>query len=134
MIVAITGLAFKHPPWLLAGLVVLAGLGCTAERRPRDLASATSTSNSATVTITDAGFVPESLTVERGTAVTWTNQGSAQHTVTRPREGGIQVAGPDSPTLRTGDSYRYTYNAVGIFDYHCSIHPTLTGSVTVTAP
>ncbi len=60
--------------------------------------------------------------------------GSAQHTVTRVRKGGVQVAGRDSPTLRTGENYSYTYNAVGIFEYHCSIHQTLTGSVTMIAP
>ena len=62
--------------------------------------------------------------------VDWT----PRHTrVSRPLEGGAQVAGPDSPVLNTGETYSYTYDAVGIFDYHCRIHPTVKGSVTVTA-
>jgi plastocyanin len=81
----------------------------------------------------DFQFRPDALTITRGTTVTWTNMDRAQHTVSRPLEGGLQVAGPDSPVLNPGESYSDTYNAVGIFDYHCRIHPSLKGSVTVRA-
>jgi len=57
---------------------------------------------------------------------------SAQHTVTRPLEGGVQIAGPDSAVLDRGDTYSYTYDAAGFYPYHCRIHPSLKGMVQVT--
>ena len=74
---------------------------------------------------------PESITVKRGTTVTWTNSDSTQHTVTRPLEGGGQAVGPDSGVLNPGDTYSYTYNALGFFDYRCSIHSSMQGVVEV---
>jgi plastocyanin len=83
------------------------------------------------VLIQNSQFSPNTITVAKGTPVTWTNMDSTPHTVTRPSEGGIQVAGPNSGLLNQGDTYTYTYNAVGFFDYHCSIHPSIHGTVEV---
>jgi plastocyanin len=116
-----------------AGLIVLAGLGCAAEGQPPALPPPTPTPSAVAVMIRDFQFRPDSLTIKKGTTVTWTNMDSVQHTVTRPTEGGIQVAGPDSPILNKGETYSYTYDTVGIFDYHCRIHPFLKGSVVVIA-
>jgi plastocyanin len=89
------------------------------------------TPSSVSVLIQNSQFSPDTITVAKGTTVTWTNMDSTPHTVTRPSEGGIQVAGPNSGVLNQGDTYRYTYNAVGFFDYHCRIHPSMLGSVEV---
>lgn len=37
-----------------------------------------------------------------------------------------------SGSLDTGQSFAYRFDAVGPFDYRCTIHPSMTGSVTVT--
>ena len=88
--------------------------------------------SSVSVLIQDAQFSPGTITIVKGTAVKWTNMDSTQHTVSRPSEGGIQVAGPNSGPLNQGDAYTYTYNAVGFFDYHCAVHPSMHGTVEVT--
>jgi len=88
--------------------------------------------SSVSVLIQNFQFVPNSTTVKVGTTVTWTNMDSAQHTVTRPLEGGVQIAGPDSAVLNHGDTYSYTYDAAGFYPYHCRIHPSLRGMVEVT--
>ncbi|MGE5297778.1 MAG: cupredoxin family copper-binding protein [Acidobacteriaceae bacterium] len=88
--------------------------------------SATATATTASVVISNFSFSPAHLSVKKGTRVTWLNNDSAPHTVT----GGN--GGPSSPTLATGQSYSYTFNQAGTFDYYCSIHPYMTGSVTVT--
>jgi plastocyanin len=91
------------------------------------------TSGSVSVSIQNFQFNPSSITVKSGTTVTWTNMDDAQHTVTRPLEGGgVQMAGPDSPVLNRGDTYSYTYNGVGFFPYHCRIHPSMSGTVEIT--
>lgn len=80
------------------------------------------------VTIQGFAFSPADVTVKKGTTVTWTNQDSATHTVTET-DG---MTGPDSGDLANGKSYSFTYDTVGTFKYHCAIHPSMTGTVTVT--
>ena len=80
------------------------------------------------VTISNFAFSPSSITIKKGTTVTWTNQDSVAHTIVET-DGKI---GPDSQTIDNGKSYSFTYNTTGTFAYHCSIHPSMTGTVTVT--
>ena len=86
----------------------------------------TVTSSTSSVTISNFSFNPSSLTVKKGTMVTWTNQDPTLHTVTGDN------GGPSSQKIPQGTSYDYTFNTVGNFIYHCSIHPSMTGVVTVT--
>jgi plastocyanin len=79
------------------------------------------------VSIADFAFSPANITVKKGTAVTWTNNDSAQHTVTGDADGG-----PHSQPLSKGDSYTFTFNTAGTFSYHCSFHSNMTGKVVVT--
>jgi plastocyanin len=81
-----------------------------------------------TVTIQNFAFSPASITVKKGTSVTWTNKDSTTHTVTETDS----QTGPDSGDLASGKSYSFTFNTVGTFQYHCSIHTDMTGTVTVT--
>jgi plastocyanin len=80
------------------------------------------------VSIKDYAFTPASITVKKGTTVTWTNADSVGHTVTET-DG---QAGPSSGTLDQGKSYSFTFNTAGTFHYECKIHPYMTGTVTVT--
>jgi plastocyanin len=76
-----------------------------------------------TVTIAGFAFAPAAVTVPVGSTVTWTNNDSAPHDVT---------GGPlHSPTLNRGQSWSYTFAAAGSYSYICSIHPNMTGTVTV---
>jgi plastocyanin len=78
------------------------------------------------VTIKGFAFGPTSISVAVGTTVTWTNEDGAPHTVT------FDSGGVASDTLATGATYSRTFDAAGTFAYHCAIHPSMTGSVTVT--
>ena len=78
------------------------------------------------VTISDFQFTPASLTVPVGTKVTWTNNGPSNHTVTA-NQGAF-----DSGALAKGQSFSFTFASAGTFAYHCSIHPFMTGSITVS--
>jgi plastocyanin len=55
--------------------------------------------------------------------VTWTNNDSVAHTVT-----GTDFA---SSQLAPGSTFSHKFTTAGSFDYHCSIHPSMTGNVTV---
>lgn len=85
-------------------------------------------SNTNSVSINNFKFSPADITVKKGTTVTWTNNDSVGHTVTET-DG---KDGPKSSDLNQGQTYSFTYNTVGTFKYICSIHPNMTGSVTVT--
>jgi plastocyanin len=83
----------------------------------------------ATVTIVNSisGFAPATLTVAVGDTVTWTNQDFTTHTVTGLPE---LNSGFINPTA----SYPHTFNTAGTFDYHCEIHPFMTGRIVVQGP
>lgn len=89
--------------------------------------STASTSQSNSVTIQNFAFSPAHITVKKGTTVTWTNQDSAGHNVVSNQSGG-----PKSGTLEKGQSFSFKFDTVGTFDYICSIHPSMKGTVTVT--
>ena len=61
-----------------------------------------------------------------GGRVVVTNTDAASHTWTAV-DGSF-----DSGTLAEGDSFEFVFDEPGTFEYLCSIHPTMTGSTTVT--
>jgi amicyanin len=81
------------------------------------------------VDIKEFAFGPQSITVKVGTTVTWTNDDQDPHTVTSQNSDGPLK----SSTLSNGDTYRFTFTKAGTFDYLCTIHPFMTGTVVVTA-
>jgi len=80
------------------------------------------------VKIMNFAFSPADITVKKGTKVTWTNNDSTTHTVTE-NDG---KNGPSAPEMAPGSSYSFTYSETGTFRYHCTIHPDMIGTVTVT--
>jgi amicyanin len=78
------------------------------------------------VNINNFKFDPATLTVPVGTTVTWTNQDEEPHTVAAG-DGSFH-----SPGLGTNATYSYTFPTAGTFDYICSIHPFMHGTVVVT--
>jgi len=43
--------------------------------------------------------------------------------------------GPElsSTVLSTGQTYSHTFSTVGVFHYHCGVHPSMHGTITVNA-
>ena len=80
------------------------------------------------IEIRDYAYSPNDLTIKKGTTITWTNQDSVKHDVMTDVSG----KGPSSELLAKGESYSYTFDEVGTFSYHCSPHPYMKGSITVT--
>ena len=78
------------------------------------------------VSIFDNGYAPGSKTVSTGTTVVWSNTGSLPHTVT-DRGGAF-----DSGFVMASQTYRRTFNSPGTFEYFCTLHPEMVGTITVT--
>jgi amicyanin len=81
------------------------------------------------IDIANYAFSPANATVKVGTTVTWTNKDAVGHTVTSDdgSDGGL-----DSKLLNQGDTYSMTFSKAGTFTYHCTAHPYMKGTVTVT--
>jgi plastocyanin len=80
-----------------------------------------------TVTIQDFNFSPPSVTVNAGDSVTWRNTGGEGHTATS------NTGAFDTGVLNPGASKTIVFGIAGTFDYHCAIHVTMRGTVTVLA-
>ena len=78
------------------------------------------------VTIDNFAFAPATLTIKAGSTVTWTNRDEEPHTVAAS-DGSFH-----SPGMGTGATYSHTFTTPGKFDYVCSIHPMMHGTVVVT--
>jgi plastocyanin len=81
-----------------------------------------------TVVIKNFAFSPASLTVTKGTKVTWVNNDGPAHTVTATDNGNTFNSGTIAPG---GGTYSFTFTTVGDFNYKCSIHPQMLGTVHV---
>ncbi|HEY1297668.1 MAG TPA: beta-propeller fold lactonase family protein [Chloroflexota bacterium] len=76
------------------------------------------------VSIASFAFAPKSLTVQAGQSVTFTNNDSVAHTTTG--------AAWDSGDIQPGGTYTLTApSSPGSYAFHCSIHPFMTGTLTV---
>ena len=80
------------------------------------------------ITIADGAFKPAELTVLTGEPVTWTNASGVTHTVTS--DDGTEL---DSGPIAPGEAYGHVFEAPGTYAYHCSIHATMHGTITVLA-
>jgi len=119
---------------IVSGMAIaLLGAGCSPQSAPPAINAANGnagpavhTSAKSDVSISNFSFDPGTITVNKGMAVVWTNNDSVGHTVTAD-----QGTGPASSLLNPGETYAYTFNEPGTFSYHCSIHPSMKGTVTV---
>jgi plastocyanin len=80
------------------------------------------------INIANMAFTPSQITVAKGGTVTWTNNDSTTHTVVDDLS---NIGGPNSGDIKPGDKYSFTFNKTGSFQYHCSIHPSMRGTIVV---
>jgi plastocyanin len=79
------------------------------------------------VAISGFSFSPSQITVAVGDRITWTNSDAQAHTATADDNSW------DAGTVSgSGGTASVTFATAGVFPYHCAIHPTMTGTVTVT--
>ena len=94
--------------------------------------------------MTDAlKFEPATLTVAKGTTVTWHNSSQTVHTVTdEPAKASKQddaalpsgAQGWDSGNLNPGQTFSHTFDTPGTYKYFCIPHEMagMTGTIVVT--
>lgn len=90
------------------------------------------------VSIKDNFFDPQSVTINPGDTVVWTNNGSVQHTSTSGSNCSHNTTGTtwDSGPLSPGHTFQMTLSAAGTYPYFCSIHcvsSNMKGTITVNS-
>jgi plastocyanin len=48
------------------------------------------------------------------------------------QENSLSLAEFDSGIMQTGQTFRYTFNNPGTFEYHCTVHPSMVGEIVVS--
>jgi len=104
---------------LLAGILMMSVVA--------DMAKAAPVPPAAEVSIGNFTFKAPVVTVKPGATVTWTNGDDIPHTVVS-KDGLFK-----SKVLDTGDRFSFTFAKAGQFGYFCSLHPHMTGTITVKA-
>lgn len=78
-------------------------------------------------TIQNFAYMPANMQVKVGTTVTWTNRDNVPHSIT------FKNGMKDSGLLAQGQSFSYTFNTPGTYQYYCTVHPYMVATVTVVA-
>ena len=79
------------------------------------------------VSISNFTFSPATLEVPVGTTLRWVNDDDVPHTVLGSDQGSVIR----SPALDTSDSYSLVMSQPGTYQYFCSLHPHMTGTIVV---
>ena len=78
------------------------------------------------IEIKDFAFNPQTLTVKSGEKVTWINRDDEPHTIVS-----VGKQFKKSTALDTDQEFTITVGAPGTYDYFCSVHPKMTGTIVV---
>ena len=77
------------------------------------------------VKIDNFAFAPQRVVVKAGTTVIWINDDDIPHTVAS------SAKLFKSNALDTKDKFSFTFTTPGTYEYFCSLHPHMTGTIVV---
>ena len=132
---------------LLLGITMaaaLAGAACGESSSTSSSASSSSGSSSSAASAGSAGanlgtaavtinatdslkFDPATVTAHTGDIVAWKNTGSVTHTVTFDSQPSL-----NDNALNAQGNWQVKFSTAGTYQFHCTIHPSMTGTVTVS--
>ncbi len=114
----------------ILALTVLIVTGCTGSygggtSKPAAGGTSTGGTTSAGITVSMKNFAfnPSTIDAKVGEVVAFKNEDSVAHTV--------NVAGVDSGQVAPGATFMWKADTAGTFPLKCSIHPAMTGTITV---
>ena len=113
---------------LLLVAVVLVGCSSSTDNGP-PLATPADVLISADAATKGANaYIPNSLTISLASkqSVKWRNTDTVDHTVTEDADAF------NSAALGPGGTFTFNFTTPGVYGYHCSIHPSMVGTITVT--
>jgi plastocyanin len=84
------------------------------------------TAGEVTGSIADNAFDPADVSATAGQVVAFTNEDSVPHTFT------LDDASCDTGNIANGASGAIRFDAAGSYPFHCNVHPSMKGTVTVS--
>ena len=116
----------KYVYIFVIALIIIVGVFLAYSQKPAvtpTVQQPSQTTSEININIANFSFSPNSVTVQAGTKITWTNEDSVAH----------QIASDtfSSDILNKGQSFSTIISTKGVYNYHCSIHPSMTGKITV---
>jgi plastocyanin len=84
-------------------------------------------SKEARIEIKDFSFQPKEVTVPIGAKVVWVNKDEEPHTIVSTDKTFVSKA------LDTDDTFSFTFDKTGTYEYFCSVHPRMTAKIVVIA-
>ncbi len=121
--------SFLKNIFFFSGLVLFTGTifsACQKTASPATSSTPAQTQTTSSVRIQNFTFTPNNIQVKTGQSVTWTNDDTTAHTITS--DNGTF----DSGNVGQNGSFSFTFTKAGTYNYHCAIHPSMTGQVVVT--
>ena len=137
---------------IVAGILIFTNFGGSDVNSDNNNNGGSGSGNSAgpqtfTVTITDDGYSPQSLTISSGDTVTWKNDGSQENWPASAIHPTHRVY-PDSDIVKCGtaeednifdacrglaneDEWSFTFDEAGSWGYHDHLHANLRGTIVV---
>jgi plastocyanin len=91
-----------------------------------DAANTSAGSKTNKIEIKDFAFNPQKITVKSGEKITWINRDEEPHTVVSVGKKFQRSSGLD-----TDQEFTITAGAPGTYEYFCSVHPKMTGTIVV---
>ncbi len=78
-------------------------------------------------------FIPNTINIKTGTTLTFVNTDGNMHTVTSVKSGSTEPDGIfDSGLLNAGKTFATTFDKAGTYEYFCSIHTNMRGTVNAS--
>jgi plastocyanin len=112
--------------WIILGIVVILVAGYFVYKNiyPSNNKGSDATVVTTSVTISNFAFDPTNISVSSGDIITFTNKDTVTHTITA-------YDGSFNQTVDAGQATEVKIIKAGTYDYHCSIHPSMKGSIVV---
>ena len=105
--------------------LALGGAAALAQQTEQAAPQQVAATNEAEIAIQNFKFLPETLTVKAGTAVTWANRDEEPH----------NVVSLDrvfrSKAIDGGEKFTATFDKAGIYKYICAVHQQMRGQIVV---
>jgi plastocyanin len=111
---------------LIAGLALI-GAALPATTLAQDAPAGVNIIEPSATDIMGWGVDNPNLSIPAGQTVIWTNTGAQTHTVSAD-DGSL-----DSGSIAPGGTFSLTFDTPGTFTYHCTPHPWMKATITVTS-
>lgn len=120
----------RYIAWFIPAILLSLIVTACAQQQPGGGGAPAGSAGEAQVTMQDVSFQPQELNVQPGATITWTNEDDFAHTVTagtRANPSGLF----DSGNVAAGDTFSFTFEEAGTYEYFCSLHDGMRGVIVV---